>query len=233
MRYLGPVTDNKDVATKEYVDNKVSQAGGGITVDDLIGMLSQGGNITIEKSNGKVKISGTDKDTITRVKGSAESSYRTGDVNLTAANVGASALGHTHDDKYYTEAEVDNLLTVAALKEKLGLNPISVDLERNTSNTPADSTTTCTYIPALSRCFFRGYLAARSSKTFSSGTSYTLWTVKDTLYRPTTRHALAITNASSTRVDAWIKDDGTIQITPRGATINTSNLFYITGWWGV
>jgi hypothetical protein len=231
MKYLGTITDNKDSVTKEYVDNAAA-GGGGITVDDLIGMLSQGGNITIEKVNGKVKISGTDKDTVTRVKGSAESSYRTGDVNLTAANIGAASSEHTHDDRYYTEAEVNDLLTVDALKEKLGLNPVSLSLKRDTSNTPADSTYTCTYIPALSRCFFRGYLAARSSKEFTSGNSYTLWTAPDS-YKPATRHALAITNASSTRVDAWIKDNGTIQITPRGGAINKTNLIYITGWWGV
>ncbi len=36
MKYLGSVTDNKDLVTKEYVDN--AAAGGGITVDGLIGM---------------------------------------------------------------------------------------------------------------------------------------------------------------------------------------------------
>lgn len=34
--------------------------------------------------------------TNTRVKGNAESSYRTGDVNLTAANIGAAAATHSH-----------------------------------------------------------------------------------------------------------------------------------------
>lgn len=230
MKYLGSVTDPKDVVNKEYVDSVLGSSG--VTVDALIALLSQGNNITIEKSNGKVKISSTDTDTITRVKGNAESTYRTGNVNLTPANIGAAASNHEHDSRYYTETEIDALLGVDALKEKLGLNPVSVSLTRNTSNTPSGSTYTCTYIPALSRCFFRGYLAARSSTTFASGTSYTLWTVAEG-YRPSTRHALAITNASSTRVDAWIKDDGTIQVTPRGATINASNLFYITGWWGI
>ena len=232
MKYLGSVTDNKDIVTKKYVDDKLLQAGGEITVDDLIGMLSQGGNITIEKVNGKVKISGTDKDTVTRVKGSAESSYLTGDVNLTAASVGAASSEHNHDGRYYTELEVNNLLSADTLKTKLGLNPIHVALEENTSNTPNASTSTCIYIPALSRCFFRGYLAARPSKEFTSGNSYTLWTAPDP-YKPAARHALAITNASSTRVDAWIKNDGTIQITPRGGTINKTNLIYITGWWDV
>ena len=35
-------------------------------------------------------------DTVTRVKGNSESSYRSGDVNLTAANIGAAASSHTH-----------------------------------------------------------------------------------------------------------------------------------------
>lgn len=35
-------------------------------------------------------------DTVTRVKGNSESSYRTGDVNLTAANIGAAPSSHTH-----------------------------------------------------------------------------------------------------------------------------------------
>ena len=38
----------------------------------------------------------TNTQTVTGVKGNAESSYRTGQVNLTAANIGASASDHTH-----------------------------------------------------------------------------------------------------------------------------------------
>ena len=34
--------------------------------------------------------------TTTKVKGNSESSYRTGEVNLTAANIGAAASSHTH-----------------------------------------------------------------------------------------------------------------------------------------
>lgn len=45
-----------------------------------------------------------------RVKGNKESDYREGDVNITPANIGASAEGHTHDDRYYTESEVDSKL---------------------------------------------------------------------------------------------------------------------------
>ena len=38
----------------------------------------------------------TNTQTLTGVKGNAESSYRTGNVNLTAANIGAAASSHTH-----------------------------------------------------------------------------------------------------------------------------------------
>lgn len=38
----------------------------------------------------------TNTQTITGVKGNSESSYRTGNVNLTAANIGAAAASHTH-----------------------------------------------------------------------------------------------------------------------------------------
>ena len=46
-----------------------------------------------------------------RVKGNKESTYRDGDINLTPANIGASAEGHTHDDRYYTESEIDTKLS--------------------------------------------------------------------------------------------------------------------------
>lgn len=45
----------------------------------------------------KTKLNGiTTGATKTRVKGNSESSYRTGDVNLTAANIGAAASNHSH-----------------------------------------------------------------------------------------------------------------------------------------
>lgn len=49
-----------------------------------------------------------------RVKGNKESDYREGDVNITPANIGASAEGHTHDDRYYTESEINTKLNSKA-----------------------------------------------------------------------------------------------------------------------
>lgn len=45
---------------------------------------------------------GAQVNSITGVKGNAESSYRTGNVNLTAANVGAAPSSHTHSSNDIT-----------------------------------------------------------------------------------------------------------------------------------
>lgn len=94
MKYLGSITDDKDIVTKEYVDSCIGSGGGTITATELLAMLLSGTNVTIEKSGNQVKISATD--TVTKVKGNAESSYRTGNVNLTPANIGAATSSHTH-----------------------------------------------------------------------------------------------------------------------------------------
>ena len=54
MKYLGKITDDKDLVTKEYVDNAVAGGGGG---------------------------------GVTGVKGNSESTYRTGNVNITKSNI--------------------------------------------------------------------------------------------------------------------------------------------------
>ena len=41
---------------------------------------------------------GAQKNTVTGVKGNAESSYRTGNINLTPANIGAAAVSHAHSN---------------------------------------------------------------------------------------------------------------------------------------
>lgn len=91
MKNLSSVTDPKDVATKEYVDSVAGSGSGDITVNDLFALLQAGSNISLEIVNGKVKVTATDTNTVTRVKGNAESTYRSGDVNLTVANLGLTA----------------------------------------------------------------------------------------------------------------------------------------------
>lgn len=91
MKNLGSVTDPQDVATKQYVDSVAGSSSGDITVNDLFALLQAGSNISLEIVDGKVKVTATDTDTVTRVKGNAESTYRSGDVNLTIANLGVNA----------------------------------------------------------------------------------------------------------------------------------------------
>ena len=89
--------------------------------------LKAGSNVSLSNSNGTVTIAATDTtysaatqsanglmsstdktkldgiasgaqvNSITGIKGNSESSYRTGNVNLTAANIGAAASSHTHN----------------------------------------------------------------------------------------------------------------------------------------
>lgn len=120
---------------------------------------------------------------------------------------------------------------VAEALANLGLTKTPISLTANGSNVPAASSYTCHYVEAEKRVYFRGYVAERNSRTYSSGTEYVLWTIPEE-YRPKYRHVLAITNASETRVDAFVTSSG-IQIIPRGGTISKTNLLYITGWWDV
>jgi len=123
----------------------VLQANLNTKVDKVSGKaLSTNDYTTAEKTKLAGIAAGAQVNTITGVKGSAETAYRTGQVNITAANIGlgnvnntadsaksvlyatnaggvawANVTGkpasypastHTHDDRYYTETEVNNLL---------------------------------------------------------------------------------------------------------------------------
>lgn len=67
-------------------------------VDKVSGkQLSTNDYTTTEKNKLAGIESGAQKNTVTGIKGNAESSYRTGNVNLTPANIGAAAASHTHN----------------------------------------------------------------------------------------------------------------------------------------
>lgn len=66
-------------------------------VDKVSGkQLSTNDYTTAEKNKLAGIEAGAQKNTVTGIKGNAESSYRTGNVNLTPANVGAAAASHKH-----------------------------------------------------------------------------------------------------------------------------------------
>lgn len=213
MKNLGAITDPKDVATKEYVDGKAGS--GSITVNDLFAMLQAGSNVSLEIVNGKVKVTATDTNTVTRVKGNAESTYRSGDVNLTPANIGAAASGHTHDDRYYTESEINTKLSRTAV---------------TISGLPSGSAYTCYYYPAFKICFLRLYL---TGSAYSAATTVTVGTVASG-YRPSATYALAISVAqdAAKKHQASINSSGQVRFFPEVAKDSTDDM-YITGFWYV
>lgn len=119
-------------------------------LDSKVGIVSGKGlstndYTTTEKNKLAGIAAGAQVNTITGVKGNAETSYRTGQVNITPANIGLGnvnntadsaksvlyaataggvawgnvtgkpstfpAASHTHDDRYYTETEIDTMMS--------------------------------------------------------------------------------------------------------------------------
>ena len=61
----------------------------------------------------------TNTQTVTGIKGNAESSYRTGNVNLTCANIGAATSNHTHSISIATDSGTNQLTMAANTKYKI------------------------------------------------------------------------------------------------------------------
>lgn len=99
MKYLGSISDAKDLVNKEYVDGRSG---------------------------------------VTGVKGSSESSYRTGNVSLTAANVGAAASSHTHNQ---TRPQAITIQTGSSAQQHITLQTLMTWL-----------ITTKGYIPSGTNC---------------------------------------------------------------------------------
>lgn len=135
-KFAGTWTAWENIAMQSGVDSKVDKVSGKA--------LSTNDYTTAEKTKLAGISAGAQVNSITGVKGSAETTYRTGQVNITPANIGLGnvnntadsvknvayatnaggvawtnvtgkpstypASSHTHDDRYYTETEVNNLL---------------------------------------------------------------------------------------------------------------------------
>ena len=107
LRFLTGITDTQTLegmlaSIREDMQNYLSQK-----VDKESGkQLSTNDYTTTEKNKLAGIESGAQKNTVTGIKGNAESSYRKGNVNLTPANIGAAAASHTH-----AISDVNNLQT--------------------------------------------------------------------------------------------------------------------------
>ena len=71
--------------------------------------------------------SGAQVNSVTGVKGNAESTYRTGQVNLTVANIGAAAASHNHAASAITSGtlSIDRLPTVTVAKGGTGATTVA------------------------------------------------------------------------------------------------------------
>ena len=108
--------------------------------------------------------------TITGVKGNSESSYRTGNVNLTAANIGAATSGHTHATTLASDTGTSTVSLAANTKYKLTAGGNSVIF-----TTPADSDTknTAGATDSSSKLFLIGATSqATNPQTYSHDTAY-------------------------------------------------------------
>mgnify|MGYP002658391782 CR=1 FL=1 len=76
----------------DFTGASASKAG----VHGLVPAPATGNQNKFLRGDGTWQIAGE----VTGVKGSAETSYRTGNVNLTCANIGAAPTGHNHDTSY-------------------------------------------------------------------------------------------------------------------------------------
>lgn len=129
-------------------------------VDDAEGATGSGGYLYIDGNNGldaddsgslmtsaeKTKLegiaAGAQVNSITGVKGNSESSYRTGNVNLTAANIGAAASSHAHGN-ITSAGDITAAAPTVASGDKLVINDESAS---KITNGPSFGTSTTTYL---------------------------------------------------------------------------------------
>ena len=109
------------------------------TTSAIGGVIPDGSSITVDADGTIHGQAGG----VTGVKGDSESSYRTGNVNITAANVGAAASSHTHSATDITSGELaianggTGVSTAALARAELGsipmgtCNSISIATDKN------------------------------------------------------------------------------------------------------
>lgn len=108
---------------RAYIDKQDSAK-----VDKVTGkQLSTNDYTTAEKTKLSGIEDGAQKNTVTGIKGNVESSYRTGNVNLTPENIGAAEASHTH-----AISEVTDLQTKLNAKSTVGHSHSAADITNGT-----------------------------------------------------------------------------------------------------
>ena len=112
---------------KTILNNKVDKIDGkGLSANDYT---------TAEKTKLAGISSGAQVNSVTGVKGSAENAYRTGDINLTAAEIGAAASSHSHTIANITGLQDALGVTVASESGAFGLRYYDGLLQVQSGNT--------------------------------------------------------------------------------------------------
>ncbi|MGN5456822.1 MAG: hypothetical protein ACI4XN_12575 [Candidatus Kurthia intestinigallinarum] len=150
--HTGYATTQDVSQLQTQVNNKVDiVAGKGLSSNDYT---------SVEKDKLSGVESGAQKNTITGVKGNAESTYRTGNVNLTPDNIGAAASSHSHAASNITSGTFssDRIPTVPISKGGTGATTVSGALTNlgnigqvysTTPNSKSVAKTTLTTIASL------------------------------------------------------------------------------------
>ena len=134
-----------------------TKAGGGtgtITTQDTTYSAATTSKAGLMSAADKTKLdgiaSGAQVNSVTGVKGNAESTYRTGNVNITPANIGAAAASHNHSASNITSGTLsaDRLPTVPVSKGGTGATTAAaartnLGLYGMASGTAAPTTSTC------------------------------------------------------------------------------------------
>ena len=93
-------------------------------------------NLKVNSNTNKLNTveNGAQKNTITGIKGSSESNYRTGNVNITPANLGITVVNNTAD-KDKSVATANNANSVNGFKFTIGTTDLEAGVSSLTTNT--------------------------------------------------------------------------------------------------
>lgn len=217
--------------TKSYVDSAVSTKANSSHTHNYADSSSAGGAATsANKVNSSliVKLNGgsTEGTNLFTFNGSAAKS-----VNITPSAIGAAASSHTHDDRYYTETEVDNKLSGkaptshASTATTYGIGTSSnyghVKLSDSTSST-SDATAGIAASPAAVKAVY-DLASGKSSSTHTHTVSHT---PAGTVSQPTFTGSAATSGAPSKTTSVYsITDVGsapslTASVTNRCLTLS-------------
>ena len=106
MKYLGDITDPKDIATKEYVDDAVSDTGGGLSRSEIVNLIYPVGSIYISVNSvgPDILFGGTWEQINDRFLLAASETYQAG---AEGGSADAVVVSHTHTQAAHSHGTGD------------------------------------------------------------------------------------------------------------------------------